>query len=206
MALLPQNETFFDLLDQLCDHMVTAAEQLVALVATPPGTEPAGVIATRARTADELTLSELKRLDAAFITPLDREDLMELMSGLNGVVEAIADTAARYVAYRLAAPFPAFGEPVGALLSVTQSLRDLVAPLRKGHTLAELDAKLRQVRECKRTADDQVRAVTASVLNAREEVTPETLKRLDLLTGFGDALDRSDAVRVTLQEVILKNS
>ena len=102
MSLMPKDESFFELLEQLAGHIVTSVAHLQRITQTFPDVNgPVADIEKEEQTADELTQTELKRLDSAFITPIDREDILHLMADLHAVVETIADLAQRFKRYKL---------------------------------------------------------------------------------------------------------
>ena len=53
------------------------------------------------QTADELARSFLCKLDDTFITPLDREDIHNLVADLHGVIETISGLAQRLGLYNI---------------------------------------------------------------------------------------------------------
>src|SRR5579883_1311056 len=133
MQLLPNNEKFYDLLEQLGGHCVTSADQLNALIkGFPQIDEPVKRIKAEEQAADDLTHSELEQLDKAFITPLDREDILHLMTDLYRVVETINDIAQRLKRYRFKALDPALGAQASSLQSIVGCLNEMVMRLRKG--------------------------------------------------------------------------
>jgi uncharacterized protein Yka (UPF0111/DUF47 family) len=56
--------------------------------------------------ADEVTHEIFERLNRTFITPLDREDIHDLASGLDNVVDAAEAIGSRVVLFRVGAPTP----------------------------------------------------------------------------------------------------
>ncbi len=206
MKLLPQKDEFFDLLDQLSSHMVTIAQQLQQMPRQyPDNTEIVARIREEEKAADALTMSELKKLDSAFITPIDREDIMRLMSGLYGVVESMADAAYYFDSYRFAKIDAALQGQLDSLQSLVSGTGDLIQPLRDGHSLSDLEDKFRTVRKLKQETDRTRRDGLSQVL-AQNENSSDMLKRMDMERLLRTVVDRCDAVRATLQEVVLKNS
>ena len=96
--LLPRDEQFFDLFNQLAEHLRTAAGLLDRLFAEPQHTaELVRQIKDIEHQADVLTLSINTRLDKSFITPIDREDIHQLASRLDDVIDRLDGTARRVV-------------------------------------------------------------------------------------------------------------
>ncbi|HEX7977555.1 MAG TPA: DUF47 family protein [Gemmatimonadaceae bacterium] len=96
--LIPRDEQFFDLFNQLADHLKTAADLLNQLFAAPQRTaELVKQIKDVEHQADVLTLSINTRIDKSFITPIDREDIHQLASRLDDVIDRLDGTARRVV-------------------------------------------------------------------------------------------------------------
>src|SRR3982750_1145422 len=96
--LIPRDEQFFDLFNQLAEHLKTAAGLLNQLFADPSRTaELVKQIKDVEHQADVLTLSINTRIDKSFITPIDREDIHLLASRLDDVIDRLDGTARRAV-------------------------------------------------------------------------------------------------------------
>jgi hypothetical protein len=68
--------------------VVNAAQQLSAIVQAFPDSEAQRrEIEEIRKKAEALSQDSLSILDNAFITPLDREDILTLISGMDGVIE-----------------------------------------------------------------------------------------------------------------------
>ena len=96
--LIPRDEHFFDLFNQLAEHLKTAAGLLNRLFAEPHNTSDlVRQIKDVEHQADVLTLSINQRIDKSFITPIDREDIHLLASRLDDVIDRLDGTARRVV-------------------------------------------------------------------------------------------------------------
>src|SRR5258708_5917267 len=73
--------------------------------------------------ADQVTHDVVNRLDRTFITPLDREDIHQLASDLDDVMDAIDGTARRAQIFRLRVPPP----PVKVLVEVIERMAAVLA-------------------------------------------------------------------------------
>lgn len=111
MRLLPRDERFFDLFTQVATLNVEAAKQLVAILNADADRRGPMIEAIKRfeHQADEVTHEVVNRLDRSFITPLDREDIHELASRLDDVLDLIDGTARRIQIFRAAKA------PVGAV-------------------------------------------------------------------------------------------
>ena len=83
------------------------------------------------REGDELTHAILTKLNQTFITPFDREDIHELASKLDDVLDFINAAGARIVMYRITTPPPAAGELAAIILMQCQELQKAVSLMQK---------------------------------------------------------------------------
>ncbi len=91
MRLLPREEEFFDLFVAVAQRNTVAAQHLRELFDTSPERRVVHVEAIKRleHEADQVTHEVVNRLDRTFITPLDREDIHQLASDLDDVMDAI---------------------------------------------------------------------------------------------------------------------
>src|SRR5439155_17967 len=106
VRLLPREEEFFDLFVEVATRSTLAAQHLRELFDAPPDRRIAHVEAIKRleHEADQVTHEVVNRLDRTFITPLDREDIHQLASDLDDVMDAIDGTARRSQIFHLVRP------------------------------------------------------------------------------------------------------
>lgn len=112
MGLLPRDERFFELFIAVSERTVQAAGLLEDLLRADADrrTPIVDAIKRLEHECDELTHEVITRLDRTFITPLDREDIHELASGLDDVIDLIDGLARRSRIFHVGQ------SPMGAIL------------------------------------------------------------------------------------------
>ncbi len=103
IRLLPRDERFFELFTKLASTTVEAARRLIELFTEQGDARWAAVelIKVLEHEADETTHASVTRLDRSFITPFDREDIHELASRLDDVIDRIDSVARRSRIFRI---------------------------------------------------------------------------------------------------------
>lgn len=142
MRLLPRDEKFFDLFIVVATFTVEAARLQQELLRADRSRRGAIVdqIKRLEHQADQVTHDVVTRLDRVFITPLDREDIHELASRLDDVIDLIDGTARRLLI------FHAGEAPDGAtfiadvIARATEQLQVAVGALEKNKAGTVLDA------------------------------------------------------------------
>jgi predicted phosphate transport protein (TIGR00153 family) len=94
--LIPRDQEFFALFNELATHLVTTA-RLVHELFEQPEKLPERVRAIKAveHKADQLTSEINARIDRSFVTPIDGEDIHELSTRLDDVIDLLDGTARR---------------------------------------------------------------------------------------------------------------
>src|SRR5687767_14965328 len=94
--LIPRDAGFFALFNQLASHLSASARLLNDLLSHPNRqAELVRAIKDEEHKADQLMTVLNQRLDEAFITPIDREDIHMLAARLDDVVDLLDGTARR---------------------------------------------------------------------------------------------------------------
>jgi uncharacterized protein len=204
---LPKDDKFFDQLDSLARMVVNSAEQLSALLQTFPKFDAQRQeIEELRKKAGELAQNSLAILDHAFITPLDREDILALISGMNAVIQAIAELSERLKLYPIENLYPNLTAQSRNLLKFAIQVQEIMAGLRKKTTLSELaDGSMKKLQ----ILEDKVRNDRKEFLGQlfREKSDPiELIKKKDLHDLLEEALSRMSEITQILARVLLKNA
>src|SRR5687767_2731116 len=119
-SLLPKDDKFFDYFERAGDNLVEAAQTLEALLGD------FGALETHLerlkkieRTGDEITREVMRALNRTFITPLDREDITELIHRLDDVVDKAWAGAVRLKLYAITEPDETARQLAGVLVRMT---------------------------------------------------------------------------------------
>src|SRR3954452_19777197 len=151
VRLLPRDEKFFDLFTAVATLTVEAARLQQDLLRADSGRR--GVLVDQIKRlehqADQVTHDVVSRLDRVFITPLDREDIHELASRLDDVMDLIDGTARRLLIFHAGA------SPDGALViadvivRATEQLQVAVKSLEenKGGTVLQACVQVKRLEE-----------------------------------------------------------
>src|SRR5215467_10091965 len=105
--LIPRDNTFFDMFAQMSDNLIAGARTMVDLFTDYKDVEAKiAEIRRIERTGDEMTHNILTKLNQTFITPFDREDIHQLASRIDDVLDFLNSAGARITMYRIKNPPP----------------------------------------------------------------------------------------------------
>src|SRR5512145_758876 len=145
MALIPREVQFFDLLEQQSQTVVRGAKLLQECLESKGSLDDLYLASKRIHDVehegDELVHRLMERLNKSFITPLDREDIHELTSRLDDVLDYVDAVAKRLVTFRIANP-TAYAIELSRIVSASSA--EVAAGVRLLRDLRKSDAILKQ--------------------------------------------------------------
>jgi predicted phosphate transport protein (TIGR00153 family) len=201
--LIPRDTSFFKMFSAMSDNLIAGARTLVDLFADYRDVESKiDEIRRIEREGDELTHAILTKLNQTFITPFDREDIHQLASKLDDVLDFINASGARLVMYRITNPPPAAEELAKIILMQSQELQKAVSLMQKnGNILAHCVEINRLENEA-----DMVSQQAIAKLFEYEKDPINLIKVKELLEFLERATDKAEDVANVLETVVLKNT
>jgi uncharacterized protein len=199
--LLPKDVRFFDLFTRDGENLHAAAHALYEMVSKYDRLdERVTEIQRLEKVGDEIDRDITRRLEDAFVTPFDREDIHELTVRLDDVVDGIQATAETFVIYGIERPTEAAVE-LSRILSA-QSV-ELLAALRKLEALKDMDTHLELVHELEHQADGLSRAAVAELF--RDGSDPlEVIKWRDLYRELENTIDSAEDAAEAIERMFHK--
>jgi uncharacterized protein len=203
--LLPRDTAFYDMFESLARHVVACSTHLRELTEQFPNVSPSiQRIRTEEHAADEIAHAALDRLDRTFITPFDREDIHELVGGLDDIIDTIDALAQRFTLYHVQSMTEAFQEQAGVLLQATEVVSEAVHRLRRSRKLADLSERLIELHRLENVGDDNNHAAMSRLFEG--DIGPlEVMKWKELYDLVETAIDNCEDVGDTLERIVLKN-
>ena len=137
--LIPRDNTFFEMFSQMSENLIAGARTMVELF-TDYRDVDAKIAEIRRieRYGDEMTHAVMTKLNQTFITPFDREDIHELASSLDDVLDFLNASGARILMYRITNPPPVALELSRIILLQSQELQKAMALIRKNGDILTL--------------------------------------------------------------------
>ena len=154
--------------------------------------------------ADELTHQLINRIDATFITPLDKEDMQRLASVLDDVVDTIETTVSRLVIYDVCEPHPALAELVDVLVEVTAATRVAVGGLSHMRDRTALQASLLSIHDIEQKGDTLFRAALTDLFRQPNPDPLFVIKWKEIFDRIERAIDTCENVADALESILIK--
>jgi predicted phosphate transport protein (TIGR00153 family) len=202
-VFVPQDREFFDLFEESAGNLVRAAELLDEMLGHfPERLDLAREIKAVENEGDRVTHDILHRLNNTFVTPIDREDIIQLASALDDVIDLTEEAADLLVLYKIEAPM----DQAQALANI---LVDACRQIAKGMPrLRSFDSISHYVVEIHRLENEGDRISREAVASLFETgIDPMVVIRWkDIFDRLEGAIDATEKVADVLESVVIKNS
>jgi uncharacterized protein len=201
--LLPRDDEFFELFDQLATHLATTAKLLDTLFCDVPNVrEYVTAIKDTEHKADLLTLTINQRIDKSFITPIDREDIHMLASRLDDVIDLLDGTSRRFAMLHITEVLPPARQLSGILLRAANEIQAAVAQMRKPMLVNQHVALIKHLEE----EGDAIYNEAVGALFAGTPNPLDVIKWKEMYDTLEHAIDSCMGVAQVLQSISLKNA
>jgi hypothetical protein len=203
VRLMPKDEKFQELFVDYAQTTLDAARKLEDMVTTYDRLdERVAEIRALEHHGDETQTEVEVRLDRSFITPFDREDIHELVSRMDDVLDRIQEVAETFVIYDVKEPTEDARTLVGILSAQAGQLNDAVGKLEG---LKGLESNLKAVHDLENEADGLSRAAVARLFRGTHEAI-EVIKWRDIYTAMENTIDAAEDVGEVMERIIAKNA
>jgi uncharacterized protein len=203
VRLIPKDEKFQDLFVEYAQVTLDAARKLEDMIGVYDRLdERVAEIRALEHRGDEIGTEVEVRLDRAFITPFDREDIHELVSRMDDVLDRIQEVAETFVIYDVKTPTDDARRLAGILAAQANQLNEAIGKL---DGLKDMEANLKAVHDLENEADGLSRAAVARLFRGGEEAI-EVIKWRDVYTAMENMIDAAEDAGEILERIIAKNA
>jgi predicted phosphate transport protein (TIGR00153 family) len=201
---LPKDEKYFDLFNRLAAKIAEAAKEMEKLFADFENRNGyADRIKEIEHECDDLTHDIVKRLNQTFITPIDREDIHALATGLDDVVDAIDYTARRLILYRVDQATPHSVKMTDVLVRLVTKLEDAVMALeKKGDQVLQACVDIHTLE----SEGDSYHHDAVGKLFSEETDAITIIKMKEIYEKMERTIDKCEDVANVLEAIVLKNA
>jgi hypothetical protein len=209
-ALLPKDDKFFTFLERDAENLLTAARIFKDLMTNRISKEERAQkikkIEEIEHKGDEITHQIFQALGSTFITPFDREDIHELTSKLDDILDYVQGAAGRITLYRVDKISPEAEQLAGLIFDAVVELHKAIPKLR--HLAAEsasIHESLVKINSIENEADDLFeRAIAALFDHCKDPIL--LIKSKELLVSLETATDQCEDAANVIESIIVKNA
>jgi len=198
--LIPRDEKFFELFRQSAAYLLTAARNLEAMIISYDRLdERVSEIRSIEHEADMVDVEIRLRLERAFMTPFDREDIHELSSRLDDIVDEIQEIAEAFLIYHVERPTPAAVRLAGILSAQAAQLSEVIERLEALNGFAR---HLKQIHELENEADGLSRSAIAALFEQPDAMV--ALKYREVYAHLEEAIDAAEDAGEVIERIVAK--
>jgi hypothetical protein len=202
-AFAPKDREFFDLFEEAGGNILRAAQLLEEMLRDyPERSELARDILICEQEGDRITHDIILRLNHTFVTPIDREDILALASGLDDIVDFIEEVADFLGLYKIEAPMEQAQRLSHVLHQSARQIEQAMPRLRGFKDLSHYTVELNRLEN---DGDRITREALAALFD--NGIDPMVVIRWkDIYDRLEDAIDATEQVAYILEGIVLKNA
>jgi predicted phosphate transport protein (TIGR00153 family) len=204
LRLFPKDEKFFELFRKDAANLKEGVEALEDLVNHYDDIDKRfQKIKAIEHQGDLLTYDIITRLRATFITPLEREDIHELASGLDDVLDCIEGVAGRLNSFKVSGPTPEMIKLVKIIGQAVSQIYEAITHLEK---LGHVPAFCQEVNKLEYQADMIGQQAIADLFEKTQRVEDlkELIKLKEIYERLERAADRCEDVANVIEGITVK--
>lgn len=207
MRLLPQKTLFYDLFDKHAATLVQMCRELRDLLQTYDRVEERQQhIKALERECDQITHDLATETHATFVTPLDKEDIVAMASGLDDIADYADAAAIRFPLYQIPESTPESRELAELLVQCVELLASAVSGLRSGKERDRIIAACRELHRLENESDTIYRRAMGELFNRPGADPIFVLKWKEIYERLEMAIDKCEDVSNALETIQLKYS
>jgi len=198
----PKEREFFDLFEEAGNNAVRAAELLELMLDTwPDHGEALRDVVVCEQEGDRITHDIIQRLNQTFVTPFDREDIIDLASAMDNIVDFIEEIADFLGLFRIEAPTDQAQRMARVLHEATRQVNGAMPALRR---LEDIRTFMVEVNRLENEGDRILREAVATLFD--HGIDPMMVIRWkDIYERLEDAIDATEAAMNIMSGIIIKN-
>jgi uncharacterized protein len=198
-----KDQGLFELFARAGDNIQRAAELLDQMLRTFPESGPlAAEIRACEQEGDQITHELIDRMNKTFVTPIEREDVLQLASALDDVVDYIEEVADFLGLYGIEAPMDQAQELAEIIVLAT---RELAVALPRLQGFKDIHAQAVEIHRLENEGDRIVRGAITSLFKAG--IDPIVVIRWkDIFERLEQAIDSSERAAYILEGIVIKNA
>ncbi|HYI44264.1 MAG TPA: DUF47 family protein [Actinomycetota bacterium] len=203
LRITPQDSSFFELFEKLAGKVSEGAAELLDLLKNYNDLDRrVGKILDIEHQGDELTHQVMRRLNTSFVTPFDREDIHQLATNLDDVLDHIEAAAEYLQLHKIDQPLPQMVSLAETLFEAASKTAAAMPGLRKMKDLEEYWIEINRLEN----EGDRFYRRTIAELFSGDYKAMDVLKSKEIIEEIEQGIDRLEDVANTVETITLKQS
>ncbi len=204
LALVPRTNEFYDLFRQAGENALETARRVEQRFREHPSSNVTQEqVKALEHEGDRLTHELVQLLNTQYITPFDREDILQLATAIDDVVDYMEEACDLLELYGVESPARQALEQCRILVAAVEHLCRALAQLkgRKG-----IQSELAQLKALEDEGDHVVRDAIADLFRDPRIDPLIVIRWKDIFEALEDSLDACEGVSKVLGNIVVKNA
>jgi predicted phosphate transport protein (TIGR00153 family) len=203
LPFIPREEKFFDLFLEDAQNVLAAARMLVEFFGSYDQRERlASQLIDLERKGDVISHDIGHRLESTFVTPFDREDIHQLISRLDDILDFIEEVADTCILYKIEAPSEAARLQAEI---VVQQCEELVKALQKLNGFKDVAPHWIEVHRLENEGDRIVRRAIADLFTNGTDAV-HIIQWKDVYALLEDTVDACEDAANVIERIVVKHA
>jgi len=202
LSLVPKEHDYFRMFSELAANLDAAAQLLLKFMNDGDRQSIAAAILEHEHVGDKIVHDIVRRLNKSFITPIDREDIYDLVATADEVLDSIEEVAGKVLIYRVDEITSYARRQAEVIAKATPILRECMDNLEKPKGL---DERIIAVNSLENDGDRIEREALASLFEGDTQCT-DIIKWKDIYETLECAIDECEHVANVIESIVLKHN
>ena len=202
LSLVPKEHDYFRLFSELAANLDAAAQLLVKFMNDGDQKSIAAAILEHEHVGDKIVHDIVKRLNKSFITPIDREDIYDLVATTDEILDSIEEVTGKVLIYHVSEITTFALQQAQVIAKATPILRECMDNLEKPKGL---DERIIAVNSLENDGDRIEREALESLFDGDTKCT-DIIKWKDLYETLERAIDECEHVANVIESIVLKHN
>ncbi len=202
LSLVPKDHDYFRLFSDLAANLDAAAQLLVEFMNGGDQESLAASILEHEHVGDKIVHDIVRRLNKSFITPIDREDIYDLVATTDEILDNIEAAADMVMLYRVGETTEQARRQAEVIAKATPLLKECMDNLEKPKGL---DERIIAINSLENDGDRILRDAIASLFDGDMACT-DIIKWKDIYEMLEAAIDECEHVANVIESIVLKHN
>jgi uncharacterized protein Yka (UPF0111/DUF47 family) len=203
---LPRETNFFDFFEQHAVIIVQASKEFLKLASSETflGLKDPEKFKKFEHQADILVHNCVEALHKTFITSIDREDILRLISSMDNIIDGIDATFDCLVVYRIEKPTPELRKMAEILFQASEKIVLIVQGLRNMDNAQAIRDHCNAIRQLEHEGDDALLTAIGNLFDGEQD-TRAVIKMKEIYENLEDAIDGCHTVANIIEGIVLES-
>ena len=205
MRLIPRDEKFYDMFEELANKIEEGGNMFTDILNNYEQSEAKiAKLKEIEHEADIITHRTYEKMHRTFLTPLDREDIYNLVNKMDSVLDMIEAAAVRMQLYKIKKPADEIKELARILNLAIGKIKKIVHALRDKKKSQEILEDCVEINTLENEGDIVLR-MTMARLFEREKDPIELIKWKEIFERIEESIDVCEDVSNIIEGIVLKH-